>query len=117
MLEKSILYCDCTTPSDIDVTIIIGHLDLEKSMAPKLLLMRFHSMATKGIDNDVANSLYATLQCLSGKYGFELNWFGGSNGLRTPQSYELMRKVAHVRPSILPRRLGACLVIPHARGY
>ncbi len=28
-----------------------------------------------------------------------------------------MRKVAHVTPSILPRRLGACLVIPHARGY
>ncbi len=61
MLEKSILYCDCTTQSDIDVTIIIGHLDLEKSMAPKLLLMQFQSKATNGIDNDVGNTFYETL--------------------------------------------------------
>ncbi len=31
MLDKSVLYRNCTTPSDIDATVIIGHLDLEKA--------------------------------------------------------------------------------------
>ncbi len=102
---------------DIDVTVIIGNLVLEKSKSPKLLLLRFHSMATGAIDNNVANTLYETLRCLAGKSGFEVNRVGGSNGLRTKATDTTMRLLAHVVPSLLPRRLGACLVIPHSGGY
>ncbi len=116
-LERCLVYRDFTTLADIDVTVIIGNLVLEKSKSPKLLLLHFHSMATEGIDNNVANTLHEALQCLAGKSGFEVNCVGGSNGLRTKATDTIMRLLAHVVPSLLPCRLGACLVIPHSGGY
>jgi len=100
-----------------DLTIILGSLDINGSSTPKLILMRFHRMITSISNTAQAKSLYHTLRCVSGNRGFELNRIGGSSGLRDDQSDQDLLMVMNEIPSTLPRKCGACLIIPFGFGY
>ena len=101
----------------VDVTIILGSLNVNGMSTPKLILMRFHRMISSITSPCQAKSLYHTLRCVSGKNGFELNRVGGSSGLRSEQSDQDFLFVINELPSTLPRKCGACLIIPFQFGY
>jgi hypothetical protein len=100
-----------------DVTIILGSLEINGSSTPKLILMRFHRMITSISNTAQSKSLYHTLRCVSGNRGFELNRIGGSSGVRNEQSDQDLLMVMNEIPSTLPRKCGACLIIPFRFGY
>ena len=100
-----------------DVTMILGDLSLEENKVPKLLLLRFHSMINCNIADDRASILLNSLRCVAGKQGYELNRVGGSSGTRTPTSDHDFLRVMNEVPSALPRKCGACKIIPFRLGY
>ncbi len=66
------LFLHIQTHPKVDMTIILGSMDLEGSESSKLLLMRFHKMATTSVTNDTATQIYIYVRAMSGKGRFEL---------------------------------------------
>ena len=100
-----------------DVTMILGDLSLETHNIPKLLLLRFHSMIHHKIADEEATVLCNSLRCVAGKHGYELNRVVGSSGRRTLESDHDFLRVMNEVPSALPRKCGACKIVPFRLGY
>ncbi len=94
-----------------DVTIILGSMDLEGSEFPKLLLMRFHKIATTSVTNDTAVQIYNYVRAVSGKGGFELTQTSGSSGMVCPSSNSNFLLVLMEHLSSLPSAVRACKIL------
>ena len=116
-LSKCLFFGPSQTSKKVDITIIIGRLNLERTCVPKLLLMRFHSIITSNISSEDAIRIYESLRAVSGKHGYELNRVGGSNGIRDAQSEDNFRMVINDVPSAFPKRGGAILICPSKLSY
>ncbi len=110
-LESCLFIGNNQVCNNVDVTIVIGVLDLEKRNVPKLLMMTYHSTLARSISSSDAQLLYESLRSVTGKHGYEMNRVGGSSGLTSSQSDDNFRAVLHDVPSALPRRAGACLIM------
>ena len=96
---------------------IVGNLPLESIATPKLLLIHFYSMIQCNITDHQASLLCDSIRCVTGKKGYELNQVGGSSGYRSMHSDHDFLRVMNEISSALPRKCGACKIVPLKLGY
>jgi hypothetical protein len=83
----------------------------------KLLCARMQSILTSSISDDIVQSIYSNLRPISGKQGFEVTRLGGTGGYTCDQSTKDLLYILKQNDSLLPRKAGACLIIPSKKFY
>ena len=96
---------------DVDATIILGDLSLEKVNLPKLLLLKFSTMIKSKIKNGDATRLYNHIRLISGKLGFELRRKSGTAGpVNNVTDCDMLLALKHIQASI-PRKVWGSVII------
>jgi hypothetical protein len=109
---------------DADVVMITGDYCLEGKTTKmslytqqKLLCLRFQSLLTSSISNEIVKSMYSNLLPVSGRKSVDVTRTGGSNGKVNSQSHKNFLYVFRTNHALAPKRAGACLIIPCDKHY
>jgi hypothetical protein len=119
---KCKIYSWCNVRRNADHVLFIGDFSAEPSQelvdyGRKLLCARMQSILTTAISDDIVESIYSNLRPISGKQGFEVTRLGGTGGYTCDQSTKDLLYILKQNDSLLPRKAGACLIIPSKKFY